>query len=152
MRIQALCAFVFAIVASDMFVRPMSLSELCEGSGRVVAGTVKSVDATWDAGRTRIETTVQVDVTETFKGSQASTVSVKVPGGRVGDVVQHVGDAPIFATGEKVVCFLRNDGAASEVYGWFRGKFTVIGDKVREVKGETWSAFRSSIQTLCGKR
>ena len=152
MRIQAMCAFVFALVASDMFVRPMSLSELCEGSGRVVAGTVKSVDASWNAAKTNIETTVQVEVSETFKGSQASTVSVKVPGGKVGNVTQHVGDAPMFASGEKVVCFPRNDGASSEVTGWFRGKFTVVGEKVRELKGQTWSAFRSSIQSLCEKR
>lgn len=152
MRYSSLCALVLALVFPSMSVRPLTLAELCEGSGRVVTGSVKSIESAWNSTHTKIETSIRVEVTETLKGSVTSSVVVKVPGGTVGNVTQHVGDAPVFSSGEKVVCFLRHNEASSEVYGWFRGKFTVIGDAVREMKGTTYSGFRSSILSLCEKR
>ncbi len=152
MRYSSLCALVLALVVPDLSVRPLSLAQLCEGSGRVVVGSVKSIESAWNDTHTRIETTVRVEVTETLKGSAASSVLVTVPGGTVGNVTQHVGDAPVFSAGEKVVCFLRRESASSEVYGWFRGKFTVVGDSIREIKGQTYAGLRSSILSLCEKK
>ena len=65
--------------------------------------------------------------------------------GRVGETTLHVGEAPDFRVGETVVLFLKSGGPCG-VYGWFRGKYTVVDDKIRERRSTSFAEFRALIQ------
>ncbi|HYC77396.1 MAG TPA: hypothetical protein VEI02_07190 [Planctomycetota bacterium] len=129
-------------------VRPMSLEELVRGSECVVLADVESVSSQWDAEGRMIYTYVTLKVAECWKGAPAQTVVVRVPGGQVGDVRVRVSESPVFLAGERVAAFLRSRNGATEVTGWFRGKLTVTGSEVREMRNKTLGQLRADVQAL----
>jgi hypothetical protein len=74
-------------------------------------------------------------------------VYVRVPGGTVNGITMRCSEAPTFRTSDNVVCFLKTRDQVKEVYGWFRGQYTVVNDKVREMPNMTLSGLRASVQT-----
>jgi hypothetical protein len=133
-------------------VRPMSLAELVRASDCVVYADVEATRSEWSSDGKMIYTYVTLKVRECWKGAPAERVVVRVPGGRVGQVQLNVSEAPAYAVGERTTAFLKatlvGGGApVVETTGWFRGKFTVAGGKIRELKNVTLDAMRSDVQT-----
>ena len=62
-------------------------------------------------------------------------MSVKVPGGTIGRITLRAGEAPRFRVGEDVLVFLRPRVSQCDVYGWFRGKYTIVNGRIREKQG-----------------
>lgn len=150
MRTRFLATFGVALfvggLVSAVSVRPLSLQELCAGAQEIVYAKVESVESYWNDRK--IETRVTLKSHETWKGAAASTVVVTVPGGTVGDITMRCSEAAIFHEKDDVVCFLRPKGQSREVYGWFRGQYTVVNGKVREMQDMSLASLRASVQTM----
>jgi hypothetical protein len=144
-----IAAAAAGIAGAAMSVRPMSVAQLTQESDRVVLADVSSISSAM-VGDGMIYTYVTLDVRESWKGAAASRVVVRVPGGVVGGLRLHIPEAPRFAVGESVAVFLRNaadDWTASvETVGWFRGKFSVVGQSVRELRDTSVSSLRAQVE------
>lgn len=103
-----------------------SVEDLARTSDVVVRGSI----ARRSARRVgpRIYTEVTLRAAAVWRGSAPAEVTVRVPGGEVGNLGQRVDGAPVFAEGEEVVLFLSGDRrGAFQVNGLAQGKFRVDG-------------------------
>jgi hypothetical protein len=122
--VAALCAPLSAIT-----VKPLSFTELVDGSAAVVHGRVSAVHGQWTADRHGIDSLVSIEAIDYLKGGLGERVTVRVPGGRVGGMVNLIPGAPTFAEGDLVVLFLKVDGPAIPVVtGTTQGVYRVITD------------------------
>ena len=122
--VAALCAPLSAIT-----VKPLSFSELVDGSAAVVHGRVSAVHGQWTADRHGIDSLVTIEAIDYLKGGLGERVTVRVPGGRVGGMVNLIPGAPTFAEGDQVVLFLKVDGPAIPVVtGTTQGVYRVTTD------------------------
>jgi len=101
----------------------LDLESLVANSNAIVLGHVTEVRSLEEGGRIYTETTVRVD--EAWKGEATDTVTIRHPGGRVGDTVTRVYGLPGFEPDERVVVFLRRNDASSTSEQSLR--FTVTG-------------------------
>jgi len=128
----------------------LTLAELVSAADWIVIGTVTGQESEWNAGRTNIQTVVSINVQEWVKGQPFSTgadgkntadplscsnsksVSLTLPGGKVGDVTQWVEDTPAFRDGEKVLVFISSgNGGIYTVAGSVQGKYSIADNSVR---------------------
>lgn len=110
------------------------LPALSRGAHAIVRATVASVDARWNADRSRIITEVRLEVSEVLKGEALETVILVQPGGVVGDVGQRVAGTPGFARGEDVLLFLERRGASRfRVRGLSQGKYRIAPNEAGEL-------------------
>jgi hypothetical protein len=137
-------ALLMGGLSSAVSIRPLSLQELCAGAEDIVYGQVEQVESYWVDQR--IETLVTLATFETWKGTAREQVQIRVPGGTVGNITMKCCEAPTFHQKDKVVCFLRTREGAKEVFGWFRGQYTVIGNTIREMPNTTLASMRASVQ------
>lgn len=150
----ALFALAFAgIGGAAVSVRPMTLAELVRAADCVVLADVESTRSEWSSDGKTIYTFVTLNVRECWKGAPVERVIVRVPGGQIGAIKLNVSEAPTFVVGERTTTFLRSvtlPGGATfiETVGWFRGKFSVAGETVRELKGKTVAALRGEVADL----
>lgn len=98
---------VSAPTARALTVLPATFEELVRESAAVVHGRVRSVHAAWTADRATIQSTVTLDVVDTFKGTVTETATFVVPGGEAGGRILLVPGVPVFRAGDEVVVFLR---------------------------------------------
>ncbi len=128
----ALFLFLLALPALAALARPVSVETLAREADAVVEGTVESRVSRWaDDGR-HIYTLVTLRASRVWRGSAPAQVVLRVPGGVVGDIGQHVDAAAEFSDGERVVVFLkREDGGRWLVHGMGQGKFSVTSGLAR---------------------
>ena len=68
------------------------------------------------------------------------------PGGELGGIKIRNAEAPEFGLGEQVVVFIKPAAAGkNRIYGWFQGKYTLLGNDVRELNGVDYETFRGQI-------
>jgi len=119
--------FLTTGVAQALMVK-LPLARVTRLSRTVVVGDVVSVRTqrlapVGPGDRGGIETLVRLRVAKALKGIPPRTVTVHVPGGRVGDETLVVEDAPAFGVGERCIVFLdRKNG----VVGWRQGVLPVV--------------------------
>lgn len=92
-------------------------------SDAVVRGRVVSLQSHWTGDGLRIVTDVRLEVTEALKGAPAHTITIRQPGGTVGNIGQRVSGLASFKAGEEVVVFLERRGPVHVVTGLAQGKF-----------------------------
>jgi len=126
------------------------LEELITGADCVVVGTVAECASYWNDERTGIYTSVVLAVEERWKGTVSQDrITVTAPGGEVDGMWQWVSHTASFEKGERAVVLLKRiaeeqrpgskrarlqvPGEQFEVYGGFRGKFTVVADSVGDL-------------------
>jgi cysteine-rich repeat protein len=111
--------------AATTFVR-MEVSDLTRLSHAVVLGRVRAASGTASPGGA-IHIRVTVDVEEALKGSVASgSLTLREPGGLVGDTELVVEGAPRLALGERALLFLRaGEDGSLHVTHQAMGKFAV---------------------------
>jgi hypothetical protein len=88
---------------------PPTVASLTRAAGRVVVARVADVQSRFGTnqfGDQLILSDLVLDVTETLKGSDASTMRVTVEGGTVGGLTLRVSDLPSFDPGDRAVFFL----------------------------------------------
>jgi hypothetical protein len=110
-------AFAPGMVHADVQIK-MDLPALESRAERIVRAHVTGVHSAWNADHSFIYTQVTLDVAETYKGKGAATVTVRVPGGKVGNYRISATSMPEFSVGDDVVVFLTR---------WHDGAFKVAG-------------------------
>ena len=149
-RLSTLIALLLLLPCASAGVVPLTLSQLCSGASRIVRGQVVGESVHWQGGMIVTDWTIAPALN--LKGSGSLPFQVTVPGGTIAGVTMHAGEAPRLKVGEDVILFLRPGVAECDVYGWFRGKYTIVDGKIREKAGTTADAFIASIQAeLRGK-
>lgn len=131
-RSFALGALLLAALAHATTLLALDVAALSKGSGAVVRGTVKSVDARWTKDGARIMTDAVIEVRETWKGTHRETVTVMQQGGVIGEVGQVVHGTIPFRRGDEVVLFLEPRGERFMLTGMMQGVFRVHGDTARQ--------------------
>jgi len=117
---------------SPGIVEKLGLEELATRADCILVATVEGIRSEWSRDQTTIYTYITATVEKTVKGCLDQTeITIRVPGGQVGNVAMVVSTAPEFEVGEKVLVFLevQEDGSLG-VLGGFQGKFTVEDDVV----------------------
>jgi hypothetical protein len=108
---------------------PAEFSEIVRGSQIIAYAKVVDVRPEWVDGRRWIDTVVTAEVVSSLKGSAASTITFKVPGGRLGRYRTVVVGAPVFAAGDEAVLFLKTRGdELPDIFGLNQGVFRVVID------------------------
>lgn len=99
------------------------------GSDEIVVGEVESVQARWNAARTKILTDVSVRVRQALKGGAGDRLVLTQLGGEVGAVRYTVPGCPVFAPGEEALLFVWRDARGqAQVNGLAQGKFDIRRD------------------------
>ncbi len=119
---------LWASAAASTSALKFDLQSLVVNSNQIVVADVTEMRSLRKEGRIYTDTTLEVQ--ETWKGDAADEVTVRLPGGRIGDTVTRVHGMPGFQTGERVVAFLReryddDDSIRFSVTGLRQGKFHV---------------------------
>lgn len=119
-------------VSSEGIADKLSLEDLVARADYVLIGGIRDIKSEWNSDRTNIYTYVKVSVESSLKGSvDRSEVTIRVLGGRVGDVAVAVSAAPEFEVGERALLFLKcEEPCCLGVVGGFQGKYTIQGDRV----------------------
>jgi hypothetical protein len=94
----------------------------------IVLGQVEATQARWEGQR--IITSVLVRVENALKGQPGTTVMIKAPGGKVGNVAMKVLAAPKFQVGERALLFLKNGQGNLHVLGLADGKLDVRAERL----------------------
>lgn len=132
-------AIAFSVNAAE---NPKSVKELTEKAESIIIGKVAKQTSEWDKSRTTIYTTITVDVDEYLKGDEKEKrQTIKIPGGKVGDIGLKVIGAPTFDTGEKALLFLgpqTNGSKERSLIGWNKTKSSSVGpdDAIPLLKGK----------------
>lgn len=124
-RSSLLLALLFVGVAQATTLLALDVAALTKGSSLVVRAKVKSVASRWAKDGGRIMTDAVLEVSETWKGTPTSQVTVMQPSGVVGDVGQLVHGTVTFTAGEEVVVFLEPRGERYLLTGMMQGRFKV---------------------------
>lgn len=107
-----------------------SVEETARGADAVVRGKVLRTSARWVGGR--IVTEAEISVASAWKGAPGERITVRVPGGRVGDLAQRVSGSPAFEQDEEVVVFAARAGPGRwGVVGLALGKYRVTAGEAR---------------------
>ena len=108
---------------------PADLEVLATEATVIVRGVVVDVRARRSPAGSRIDSIVTLEASTYWKGDLGATVTLSVPGGRLGRYRSVVVGAPVFVPGDEVVLFLAG-GAPSlpHVLGMSQGLYRVFGD------------------------
>lgn len=88
----------------------ISLAQKTARADLILVGKVTDVQARWDEQETMIYAFISVSIEETVKGqSPNKEITVRVPGGTVGDETVTVFEMPSFNKEERVLLFLIRD-------------------------------------------
>ncbi len=141
--VQRVCVLLCAVVlllalapAGWALVPRMDLPALVDRSQAVIVGTVTGKRSRWEENGGMIYTYVTVRVEEVVAGAVGRPViTIKCPGGTVGDITCEVSDVPSFSVGERAILFLRDE--FFNIVGWHQGKKPIRNGRV---VGERMSA------------
>ena len=101
---------------------------MVENSDRVVQGRVIGQESFWNEDGRLIVTDVTIQVSETLIGQSSAQVTVRVPGGKVGDLLVVAEGFPSFEQGSEVILFLADspEGDFQRIIGHQQGHFEVV--------------------------
>jgi Matrixin len=109
---------------------PMTEADLASEAAAVVVGRVTALQSHFDAARGQIFTDVTLAVDEIIAGPPLPpTVTLRQPGGQVGNVRTWIEGSPEFVIGERVLVYLKEvrDGTL-RVLQLYQGKLSVMID------------------------
>ncbi len=112
-------------------VAPMTIRELADLAGQVIAADVAAVQSYWHQARGRIETRVTLANVEYWKGEHpgaTNAFTLVVPGGTLGKRQMRVCCAPHFEPGQRRVLFLLPEYKTFPTVGLGQGAFLVRQD------------------------
>ena len=110
---------------------PRSFDELVTRADTVFKGTVTGQSSRWvgEGEKRHIDTFVTFQVQETYKGTPAAEQTLRFLGGTVGSDTKAIPDMPQFATVQKAVLFVVNNGKQfCPLAGVAQGRFRVVAD------------------------
>ena len=102
----------------------MTLAEMAQAAAVIVRARCLANSVRWDAGE--IWTLSAFQVEEVWKGAAAARVTVRLLGGRAGNITSSVSGVPRFRAGEDVVLFLEPTVRGDfSVVSWQQGTFRI---------------------------
>ena len=105
----------------------MSVAKMTGTAEVIVQARCIGNTTAWDAGEIWTFTTFQTR--EMWKGAAASRFTVRLLGGRAGNLTSTVDGVPRFQTGEEVVMFLEATGRGDySIVSWVQGTFRIRRD------------------------
>lgn len=108
---------------------PMTFEELVENAAAVVYARVADVRGQMAADRHSIDSVITLEPLRYLKGDLGPSVMMRLPGGRVGNVMQVLPGAPVLREGDLAVVFLVARGPSIPVaVGLGQGIFRVMYD------------------------
>lgn len=135
--------FSAAAQASATILEPLSIEQMSARSTRVVVGIVTAVHEDAGTPDTGPRTGIDIAVSDTLKGTDASAVTAYVPGGTAaGGMRMTVDGMPTFVVGEPCAVFVDDNGW---VMGGVQGKVIVRGDRVPG-EGESVATFSARVR------
>jgi hypothetical protein len=125
----ALCASLLACArVTPTTLAHMSVAKLTHVSRLILRARCLKNSTAWDAGE--IWTFTTYEPTEVWKGSAPPRVSVRLLGGRIGNLTSNVSGVPRFHAGEDVVPFLTPTTRGDfSVVSWVQGTFRIHHDQ-----------------------
>jgi hypothetical protein len=97
-----------AVPASATVVRALSLQEKAQSSPLIVRGRATRISTAWTVENGSVHTRIEIEVVEVLKGKakRGQRVTVRQPGGRIGDFDHRVPGVSTWSEGEEAVLFL----------------------------------------------
>jgi len=131
-RGMACMALATAIVAgagaSATTLMHMSVARMTEAADAIVHAQCVASTTGWDAGE--IWTFTSFQTLEVWKGAAAGHITVRLLGGRAGNLTSSVTGVPHFQPGEEVVLFLQASGRGDySIVSWVQGTFRIQRDQ-----------------------
>jgi len=109
----------------------MSLSDLSRAAHTIVRARCVANSTRWDTGE--IWTFTTFDVEEIWKGSAPAQITVRLLGGKSGNLTSTVSGVPRFAPGEELVLFLvRTPAQDFSIVSWVQGTFRIGRDRTTD--------------------
>lgn len=122
----ALLLAMSSVVGASTFLA-QTPEEMIAGSTDVVRGTVVDGISFWGESGRMIYTEHQVRIDETWIGDATGIVTVRTPGGKVGDYTVEAHGFPRLEEGEDVVLFLSpGERGTMRIHGYQQGHFRVV--------------------------
>lgn len=121
--------------ASATTVIPPSFDQLVGQAEFIFQGEVTNVRSLWvgEGSQRHIDTYITFKVADVLKGEAASSYTMRVFGGTVGDESMGISDAPEFAVGDNDILFVENNGQqVVPLVGIMHGRFRVERDNSGE--------------------
>lgn len=101
----------------------MEFQDLVQQADRIATGTVTDLQGVWDDSGTFIHTLVTLRIDRYLQGDGPATLTLRTPGGQIGDQAVLAQGAPSFTIGERVLAFLTTwEDGAPKVLGYAQGK------------------------------
>ncbi|MGH9717459.1 MAG: hypothetical protein ACRD4R_12140 [Candidatus Acidiferrales bacterium] len=128
-RAVACVAFTLAIAAAAgaTTIERMSLEKMAVAAPVIVRARCVGNSVVRDAGE--IWTFTSFDVEETWRGTPPPRITVRLLGGKMGDITSHVSGVPKFRPGEDTVLFLQTTPRGDfSVVSWEQGTFRIHCD------------------------
>jgi len=123
----ALGTAVFGLGARATTLERMTLEKLTQSAQAIVRAKCLDNSTAWDGGE--IWTSTSFKVKEVWKGSLPERFTVRLLGGRVGNITSTVTGIPRFRPGEEVVLFLETTPRGGlSVVSWQQGSFRIRRD------------------------
>jgi len=121
---------LLAAPAPASLILALDLPAMAQRADAVAVVEVTSARAAWDSAHQRILSTIEVAVVESWKGSPApaTRITIRQPGGTVGDVTMVVSGMPRFSLGERALVFLQGPAERATVVGMAQGKRAIHRD------------------------
>jgi hypothetical protein len=116
---------VLAIPAGASTFVAMDPAELLAQSDAVVEGRVQNVQSFWNEDHTLIFSHSLIEVESTVAGHAARFITVRTPGGTVGDYTVQAEGFPAFRRGERVLLYVNQNGGAYTVTGHRLGHYQI---------------------------
>ena len=122
--------------SSATVVQLLSEEDMVNQSQNILIGTCTSVKSEWNEDGSKIYTYATISVHDVLKGGEAPRqVTIKQPGGEVGDIGMLVEGASVFEEGEEALLFLKEGRQGfHRVLGLSQGKFSIKTDPVTQRK------------------
>jgi len=125
----------------------IALEDVSREASSIVVAEVTHTQSQWEGGS--IYTYVTVSIEQYIKGAGDKQITIKVPGGRVGNVAQFVSDTPNFQVGERAILFLKDQ--FFRVVGWRQGKYAIVNRRVVSDEGvEDETDFVNRVRSILG--
>jgi hypothetical protein len=121
---EVLVVLFLASTACGTTLARMDLRQLAQSAQIIIRARCESSQARLDGGN--IWTIYDFTVLETLKGAPQQSLSVRLPGGRVGHIETKVDGAPKFRADEEVVLFVEKTSVGGySITSWAQGTFRV---------------------------
>lgn len=115
---------LFLTPFSLVYSQQVTLEKLVKNSDVIVIGKVIKIECKIEKGK-NIWTYVTLECKQYIKGNERAELTVRIPGGEVGDLGQYVSGTPKYKVGEEVLNFLEQDTMGTyHVNGWKNGKYS----------------------------